>query len=127
MVRTAIFALGLAGVGLFTAAPAMAQGGPSSTVSCSPCVLWEDTMENVAALPGQAVEPWLLLPGQTVARLAEVPSFPQQTIDNFRNLPGQAAARLAEVPSFPQRTMDNIRNLPQQAKDNLSDVTGGGG
>lgn len=99
MIRTALVALGLAGIGLFTAAPAMADG-PTSTVGCSPCVLWEDYMEGVAALPGK-------------------------TVDNIRALPGQAAAKLAEVPSFPQQTMDNIKNLPQQAVDNIKAVSGG--
>jgi hypothetical protein len=100
-IRTAVVALGLAGLGLFTAAPATAQDGPTTTVGCSPCVLWEDYMEGVAALPGK-------------------------TMDNIRALPGQAAAKLAEVPSFPQQTMDNIKNLPQQAVDNIKAVTGGG-
>jgi len=99
-IRTAVVAIGLAGIGLFTAAPAMAQGGPSSTVSCSPCVLWEDYVDGVTALPGK-------------------------TVDNIRALPGQAAARLAEVPRFPQQTVDNIKNLPQRAVDNIKAVTGG--
>jgi hypothetical protein len=123
MIRRVVIAMGLAGVGLFAAAPAMADS-PDTTVGCSPCVVLEDTMAGLNAIPGQTIENIWLLPGQAASRLAEVPSFPQQTIDNIRALPGQAAARLAEVPSFPQQTMDNIRNLPQQAADNINNLGG---
>jgi hypothetical protein len=98
MIRTAVLALGLAGVGLFTAAPAMAQ--PSSTVSCSPCVLLEETMTGVAALPGQFSA-------------------------NVQELPGKFGDSWNDLVNAPQQTIDNIKSLPQQAVDNVRDLVGG--
>ncbi len=73
MIRTIAVAAGVVGIGLLAAAPASADEGPTSTVSCSPparCII-KQTVKNYSSLPGLYV-----------SGIRDVPS---QAIDNYRN------------------------------------------
>jgi hypothetical protein len=123
MIRTAVIAFGMGGLALVAAAPASAQ--PTTTFSCSPCIILEEfllipgqTVGNIAGLPGQAVNNVVMLPGQAVGN---VTSLPGQAVGNIRDLPGQA---IGNVTSLPGQAIGNVTSLPGHAADNLKDLVG---
>jgi hypothetical protein len=126
MIRTAVIASGLAGLGLFAAAPASAQSGtPTTTFSCSPCII----LDEFLMVPGQTAQNFAAVPGQTLNNFAGLPG---QAIGNVVGLPGEAAGRVAALPgqaignitSLPGQAIGNITSLPGHAFDNIADLAG---
>ena len=113
MIRTAIVA-GLLGLPLLTAAPALADSGPSSSFGCAPCTAFaQDTISNYLLLPSTAANNYAALPVTTFENYA---AFPTTTAGNYGSFLPNTESNYASLGSD---TISNWTSLPQNTLKHL--------